>query len=393
MAGANKVKHDINIGPTKLNKFRHEDNSTLSMLVMIKHVIDSNHSIPFQKAGDQGEPAGRIYVNPEQFWKPWTNDVPVIVHCLRINTGSFGNFIANYFDAISCALLTGSHFLAVKKDVKGHRELHDVFFDAFPEIIKNPYAVEYNKSISNVKQKCRCERFCWHADDPWSKQIPLIRNIITRGLHLHLAKKSRHAQMPELRPLEIDPTRDISSVPIDTFLPFVPDFAIHYRCSDNLFGGMGYLSFGSIIEKIPSEAKYIYIFTEGDRVQSSFMSKSVPIIIKALFDDLVSYFPNSTVVVKKGGNEITVWAQFYLANITYCSASTYCFYPAIARTQTTYMSATDYIGAKEGSASGHVFIHPNYHWIKYPRLYNNFTKDTPVQDILNTLRMDLPIKL
>jgi len=361
-------------------------------LLKLRNEIDRNESIIYQHAGDQATPGSVTYLRG--FWQPWIKEKPIIVLCMRFDVGSLGNFLGTYFDSIACAAEAGLHFIGVKKRFLGHEEsLNERFYDALPSVIAHPHPVDNYTAITNINEKCQCKRYCWRKYDPWSFQIPLIRHIITNGINLHLAMRDMHNKTVEENGLMIYPTVDLSTEPVDTPLPLIPDVAIHYRCSDNIYGGMGLMAFRPILKKIPPNAKYIYVFTEyGGRLSGRVLEQVAPFVLKSLFDHLVTFFPNATVVVKKGGNELTVWAQFLYANMTYCSPSTYCFWPAIARNKTTFMPGTAYIAALPGSRSDHAVIHPSYHWVEHPRIYNNFTKDSRAEDIISTLSWDVSLK-
>lgn len=104
--------------------------------------------------------------------------------------------------------------------------------------------------------------------------------------------------------------------------------AIHYRCSDNLFGGMGLLSFGTLLRLVPPSAETIYVFTEyGNRLTGTPLAKASAHILHRLHSILRAAFPRAVVVVKRGGNEATAVAQLTLATkVTVCSPSTFCFW-------------------------------------------------------------------
>ena len=110
---------------------------------------------------------------------------------------------------------------------------------------------------------------------------------------------------------------------------FLIDVAVHYRCSDNLFGGMGLLSFGTLVDRIPVEAKTIYILTEyGKRLKNTPLAKAASHILHRLYSILTVAFPKAIVVIKRGGNEATALAQLTLAEqLTICSPSTFCMWP------------------------------------------------------------------
>lgn len=364
------------------------ENSISEKLYQIQQSINRNRSIHYHGgAPDQMTTAAAIY--HAGYLKYYTGDLPVLILGTPFQcefTSRIGNFLGNYFDAISCAAATGMHFIGIKNFQGKHFNFpHYMFFEAFPDIIVHPNPVKDTVTARNLLfQKCSCTRYCWNQHDPWRQQIPLISSIIERGVYLHLASKDKHGIPLDQRGLSLDPSKDVFSVPVDTFLPIGPDVAIHYRCSDNLFAGMGLMSFGTIIHRIPPDSKTIYIFTEyGNRLKDTPLAAKQKDILRGLFEDICRVFPSATVVVKRGGNELTSWAALFLAKVSICSPSTYSLWPTLARQMPSYMPATEYVGA-----SRPYFISEHFHWIlKKPFL--NFTKDTATEDILRTLRYDL----
>jgi hypothetical protein len=109
------------------------------------------------------------------------------------------------------------------------------------------------------------------------------------------------------------------------------DVAIHYRCSDNLYGGMGLLSFGTLLKLIPADSRTVYLFTEyGNRLKGTPLAQAATHILHRLYSILSLAFPHAVIVIKRGGNEATAVAQLTLAKkVTICSASTFCFWSGI----------------------------------------------------------------
>jgi hypothetical protein len=364
------------------------ENKRLNLL-WIQETINNDRSIHPSKAGDQVTSAQAIY--KKKFWEPYIQNLPILVLVMDWHTNRLGNFLGTYFDSIACAEVTGMHYVGVRKKLVGHEDNHEEkFWQALPELIVHNNPVTPEEALKLIDQRCSCDRYCWTADDPWRFILPNISRIMEHGLQLHLSMTAKHQDvMIRDSGFHLNPKIDLTNSLPGTVLPLIPDVAIHYRCSDNLYGGMGLIAFGQLIRLIPTESKYIYVFTEyARRLENTPLESAAPTILKALHSDLRSHFPSATVVIKKGGNEFTIWAQFAFANVTICSPSTYCLWPAMARKGATYMPATAYISAKRGSQTGHFDMGPNWHWIP-PMLYNNFTKTTPVADILNTIRMDL----
>ena len=93
-------------------------------------------------------------------------------------------------------------------------------------------------------------------------------------------------------------------------LPGIPNVAIHYRCSDNLFGGMGLLSFGTIVSRIPKDAKFVYIYSEyGSRLDGTILAsvnQHILVQLMAAITTKLNGDGNSDVIVvaKRGSYEV-----------------------------------------------------------------------------------------
>ena len=357
----------------------------LAALYKIQQTIN-NSSVHHGHAGDQLTPASSIFLRG--FWKPIIGDLPILVLPHAFDTNRLGNFLGNVFDSLSCAKIAGLHYIGIRVNYVGHQNSPESFFDALPLIYLNPNPSPPEKAIELVKKHCPCDRYCWWVTDLW---LPMIRSVVRKGLYLHLSMRDEYGATPEFKRLHIQEHDIISKVAKGQALPFYPDVAIHYRFSDNVFGGMGLLSIGTLIDRIPSHAKYIYVFTDSpQRLPNTPFARTCTDVLQGIFDDLQRAFPNAIIVLKRGGNEVTIWAQFAFANITICSPSTYCLWPAIAREGVTYMAATAYVGSVRQSQFGVIPYHEQWYWIQNPKIYNNFTKESTALEILKTIRIDLP---
>ena len=129
-------------------------------------------------------------------------------------------------------------------------------------------------------------------------------------------------------------------------LPFYPDVTIHWRCSDNIFfDRMGLTPYRFIIDRLPDDAKYVFITTETSYYDIDNPEEEIPAkksrshdlcipIIAELVRCIRQRLPNAQVVVRSGGTSETMFltvAMFVHSNITFCSASTFCFHFATAK--------------------------------------------------------------
>ena len=53
-------------------------------------------------------------------------------------------------------------------------------------------------------------------------------------------------------------------------------------------------------------------------------------ILRALFNHFTKLFPKAVVVIKRGGDQFLDYARLAYADVTICSASTFCLWPALA---------------------------------------------------------------
>lgn len=369
------------------------DSENLKKLYEIQQKIN-NDPIDVYKKYDRFVDAA--YIFRQKHYEQWicsdakrqTDCVPVLILGMSMQNDwefAIGNQMGNYFDSISCAAVTGTHFVGVKNfHAKTWHRKHQRFYDAFPDIIENPNPVAYAEAFKTVPKHCDFTKR-WGPTDPWRTQMPLIRRLLEKGIYLHLAGKDSNGITVEEHGLHIDRRHDLVNFADNRNLPLNPDVAIHYRCSDNWYDGMGLMSFGTVINRIPRDAKSIYVFTEyGRRLDGTPLAATATSILKALFSDLVLFFPKATIVIKRGGNIFTVYASIFLAEIAICAPSTFSLWPAVARHKAVYMPATSYVGATTG-----FFIHEHFHWIINASLHRNFTKDTSSAELLTVLRSDV----
>eukprot|EP01038_Epipyxis_sp_PR26KG_P012060 gene12060-16141_t len=95
--------------------------------------------------------------------------------------------------------------------------------------------------------------------------------------------------------------------------------------------GHGLLPFTYIFPLIPNNAKYIYVLTESKaRFKHYHSYDKCTEVLSWLFDELKTRFPTSTVVILRGNDLYLDMARFTLSNVTICSSSSFCFYPALA---------------------------------------------------------------
>lgn len=166
---------------------------------------------------------------------------------------------------------------------------------------------------------------------------------------------------------------------VDTWsFPLIPDVAIHYRCGDNteIAGILPFRAFDRILSsaKPPNiKIKTIYILTEDSarHKTSSPQRKRCHKILSGLHQHVVNTYSKSTVLLLRGHDLFADLARLTYANITICSASTFCLWPAISTSNIAYLPVTKLFRNGKKSDYGE-----RVKWIDDPpQLYFNHRKD------------------
>jgi hypothetical protein len=322
---------------------------------------------------------------------------------MTFGTYTMGNQLGRYFGDLSCAMSTGMHVIGVHSELaadSAYAQFVNDFWKNIPTIIvnKNP-ASSLSDGLEKVRQKCTCERYCWRGEDPLMDHIPMVRNIMRQALHGYLnGERSNHTKLIHSQH-EFKDSIDITTASNYTKYPRVADYAVHFRCSDNLFGGMGLLSFGTVIKHIPLNARFIYVFTEyGARLYNTPLAAVASDVLHALVRVIKNAAPNAVVVVTRGGDVLTVWAELFLAKVLLCSTSTFCLFPALGRGPEApiLMPENDYMmyNVRTHQPIPAANIGPNWTWLPSRDTYHrNFTAQTPASAIIETLMADVPAHL
>ena len=93
-----------------------------------------------------------------------------------------------------------------------------------------------NHSLAVLDKMCTCHDYCherpgtlWYSD--LNTYLPLVKDALAYHISRDKKKKgSRRFLETTVRP------EDLSTEPVGTVLPFLPDVVIQYRCSDNFIG-------------------------------------------------------------------------------------------------------------------------------------------------------------
>eukprot|EP01041_Mallomonas_annulata_P011305 gene11305-23659_t len=291
-------------------------------------------------------------------WASYTNGHHILITSACLGSDSIGNNMAAYFEAISCSMMSGMHFIVVAKvwEPKLHH-IPSTFIDALPSIIPNPSP---RKDITEIKQNlksiCRCKGLCHDSPNgTWIQNIPQIKQIFTNSINSHLLTINNK--------ITIISSTDLSNVPKGTELPLIPDVAIHYRCGDNFVGLYGFLPFAAFKDHIPSSSRTIYVLAESKHRKTSGkldLIEKCDAIFNSLFRYLTKRFPNSTILIRRGDDLYVDMIRLTLAKTLICSVSTYCLWPAIANEGVAYFPWTPLV------AGGRTDVDLGFTWLTSP---------------------------
>ena len=354
------------------------------------------------------------------------SSLQTLVYPFCLVTTELGNRLGNYFNEIACAEASGMHFVAVQRhwdtlqaikglnmkiDVSNDNNAHTnittadsfhsnkqkkgkggvdgidshrlAFLNALPSVFVHPNPVDEKTARSKIENECKCTRYCWHDKDaPWIKKLPSIRSYIRAAVTAYLDTFE-----PDFGTV-VDPETDFTNAASGTFLPVIPDAAIQYRCGDNIgfsymYGVLPFTAFPTRIDQ--NGTRFIYVLSDHpSRAKHSPYSSRCQIILKSLFDYLVTHFPKATIVVKRGGDLFLDYARLTLANVTICSASSYCMWPALANTGQVHFPLT-VIAAGADSIELAPNLTANFQWIVEPNIISDFRKLRPWNKIIDVL--------
>ena len=205
---------------------------------------------------------------------------------------------------------------------------------------------------------------------PSATEFEEFQNVRKNRPHSTTEKFHKVIDTPDLNVVMDAMTRD--------YLPFYPHVTIHWRCSDNVFFDfMGLTPYHFILSRLPKWATYVYIVTDtsyGDGkhtasshtlhllihpatpllMHTSNTSSHIPLlgnnypdpnrksrysglcipIIDELVRRIQRTLPLAQVVVRAGGRPDSLFitiAMLIYSNVTFCSASTFCFHFATSK--------------------------------------------------------------
>lgn len=341
-------------------------------------------------------------------WSAEIEGHPVLVYPLCLNTFQLGNTLGYYFNDLACAELAGVHYIGVHKNfqiqdpsaLSTPPSKHHSFLEAFPSIVPHPRAGSMQEAKDNVKRVCKCIRYCWENNEsPWLRIVESISHYMLHAIdtYIDVADIGQGTVLSNVTDLIYFPPGSASSpqsaVGISTeshpYLPLIPDVTVQYRCGDNVGFGKtryGLLPFPAIVSRIYPSAKHIYVIADSpSRSAGHPYNSRCGIILQSLFDILKSNFPNSIIIIKRGGDLFLDVARLAYSNITICSASTFCLWPALANRGRVHFPYTPLIAGGWTNLSLPDFG-PHFHWIREVEILKEFKQFKPWHKVLDVLK-------
>lgn len=352
-----------------------------------------------------------------------------IVYPFCLMTRELGNKLGNLFTEIGCAEAAGLHFIAVHKQwdlsgshtnitstasvttststVKAHKD-HEhqkrvysevqqrskrAFLEALPDVIVHPRPVQSREQgLKNVQERCKCSRYCWgERQSAWINHTASISKYLRTAI---TAYRTTSGMDKVGTILSVD--TDITNAQPNQFLPVVPDVALQYRCGDNIgFSYMyGVLPFHTFLSRIPAHTRLIYVLSDHpSRAVHSPYSGRCQVILHHLFEYLKLHFPQATIAVKRGGDMFLDYVRLAFANTTICSASTYCFWPALANTEGHVHFPLSGVIAGADTLQQAPDFGSRFHWISDAQVISDFRKYRPWTNVLDVLEGKDPASL
>ena len=285
---------------------------------------------------------------------------------------TLGNILTHYIEARLCALKVHLHVVTVDSSAIGQRSDSSggsgsrngmngsSIYSYLDSVVYNPVA-EFPKNVNSIKAECPCTSRCHESKFALFVEQgngEVVRDILfpvfERRAH---EMKSANKTFMNLAQPHIWRTMLRHSA---EHLPEIPTVAIQYRCGDNTQPGYGLLAWPAFLKHIPSDVETIYIMTENPRrrVNGEVIQKCND-IINSLCEYLHRHFLSASVVVLRGADPLEDATRLAMSSVTICSASTFCFWPAIASKTRSYFPMTKLIYSNEGR---HRYT-PDFHWL------------------------------
>jgi len=332
-------------------------------------------------------------------WRKVIGGKPIMIYPFCLRLFQLGNTLGYYFNDVACSSVVGAHFIGVHKTfsliepeaLSTPPHSHYAFFNALPDRIVHKSPNDIGKVKELLKKECHCLQYCWENNEaPWLKRVDLIREILVGATdaYLRVAQVDHGTVTNNKTDLIYIPSSSSSS----SILPLIPSVAIQYRCGDNIGFGKtryGLLPFRAFKSRIPPWAASIYVIADSpNRQQGHPYSSRCGTILTALFSYLTKSFPKAIVVVKRGGDQFLDYARLIRANVTICSASTFCLWPSLANVGgNSYFPLTPLV-AKATSNTTAPFLGSHFHWIDDVEMIKEFKSFRPWTQVIDVLSQE-----
>lgn len=149
-------------------------------------------------------------------------------------------------------------------------------------------------------------------------------------------------------------------------LKLIPNVTMQFRCGDNIGFGKtryGLLPFRAYTKRIPLYTKTIYIIADSPtRSKDHTYSSRCSIILERLGWYIHNRFPSAVIVIKRGGDLFLDYARLAYSNVTICSASTFCLWPALANKNDVYFPYTPLVAESWDNETSYN-LSSHFHWI------------------------------
>jgi hypothetical protein len=333
-------------------------------------------------------------------------DLPVFVYDAPTHTDSFiGNRLGNFFEAIACSHAAGLHFVCITNQTDANKlatGFPTIRMHAHPAaniseaienvqsrcVLKNPYPWEnpaslqfMNPSVVREAMVPAMDKFLDEAiHSCQGGNLTLYMDLVNNNAaSAASAANATNATLPGacIRYTSLGYVSSASAGVIDIegnstqkhvthghdkpfpsphhahpyhtmMLPLVPSVAILFRCCDILLTKPGADQYGFIrwdryLQRIPAQGTTtIYILTEPAGYGECPWFATCQALSHALARYLSNHYPQAVVAIRRG-HPSDAMVMLSRAPTVICCASSFCLYPAMARTNgTTYLQVSDH---------------------------------------------------
>lgn len=311
---------------------------------------------------------------------------PILIFILPLIESRFGNFFGWYFEILSCARVTGAHFIAV---FIGESKLRPIL-EKLPQVIFNEAIESFKVVKSRISHHCSLNNDPWRTSKgAWLQNFPMISQLLTPILLEEFQSNHQFQAFVDMMNLMVpfssyfetttkwksinslmgtsinnnSSTTSISSV------PFIGNVSIHIRCGDVFalecsktkmtFYGFNHFSVYKAL--IPQDSQYIHILTQPCHENIN-ICEGCEILITSLVLFLSSQFPKAvTSVIYPEVSESLIHLRF--TPLVICSSSTFCFFGAISNPNIVYFPSTTLLLGKR-----RYYFRDTWRWIIYPSI-------------------------